>query len=447
MDKKSLRIEILKLSIPASLEIVFQMLLGLIDMVFVSKLGEVSLAGVSITNQIVSLILLIFGTIGVGGSILIAQYYGKGEKDKVSLLTGQMFVYGIMIGLITTAALLFYYTDILEAMGATEQVIDKAGAFFKISALSMPVSLLGTLTAAVLRSMGNTKTPLFANAIAIATNTALNYLFIFGFGPIPKLGVTGAGYATLISRIISASILIFYMFFVNDKAKFQIKHFFSLNKSTYAQIFKLSYPVTIGEAAWATGAFLYTVLFTRLGTDQLVSNQIIFSIEEIFIMFSFGFTVSGLTIVGHEIGKKNFDIMNKKANEIIKMGVIVALIFGTSLGVLSRFVHFIYPDVNDTAMGLVKTGLLIYAIIQPIKVTNFILGNGILKGGGDIKFIMFVDCFVVLAIGIPSAYFLGYVLEYGFYGVVAGKILEEITRFILMTFRYKSKKWYRFLAQ
>lgn len=447
MDKKTLRNDILKLSIPASLEIVFQMLLGLIDMIFVSRLSEVSLAGVSITNQVVTLILLIFGTIGIGGSILIAQYYGKGDKDKVSLLTGQLFIFGIVIGLIITAVILFYYNNILRTMGATEQVISQAGAFFKITAMSMPVSLICTLTVVVLRSMGNTKTPLVANAIAIVTNTILNYFLIFGIGPIPRLGVTGAGYATLISRIVSASILLFYMFFMNNKIKFHIKHFFTINKDAYVQILKLSYPVTIGETAWATGAFLYTVLFTKLGTDQLVSNQIIFSIEEIFIMFSFGFTVSGLTIIGHEIGAKNFEVINKKADEILKMGFVTSLIFGTSLGILSQFVQFIYPDVNQNVIGMVKAGLLVYAIIQPIKVSNFILGNGVLKGGGDIKYIMFVDCFVVLVIGIPSAFLLGYIFKIGFYGIVGGKIFEEIARFILMMSRYKSNKWYRYLAQ
>lgn len=447
MEKKDIYKEILHLSIPASLEVVFQILLGLIDMIFVGKLGTDALAGVSLTNQVVTLLLLVYGTIGVGASILISQYYGKADTESMSIYSGQAIIFGVFVGIISAIITMIFAQDLLQLMGAERSVVAAGTPFFRIIALSMPLSLLSIVIGAILRSIGNTKIPLAITSVSVLINTFLNYVFIFGIGGIiPAFGVIGSAYATLIAKLVSASLVFYYLFFVNKTIRFKIAHLFTVNKEKLLQVIQLTYPVALGELIWVIGTFIYLILFTRLGTNSLVASQIVLNIENLFIMFSFGISISALTLVAKEIGANNFSLMSSKANKILKVGLIASVIFGLLLFATSFCVHFFYPDISADANNLARWGLAFYAMFQPIKVLNMIMGNGILKAGGITKFVAIVDILVAFIIGLPAAYILGIHFGFGFQGIMFGRILEEISRLVIFMIRYKTPNWYRVLA-
>lgn len=446
MQTKEIRQEILRLSIPASLEVVFQLLLGVVDTIFVGQLGTYALAGVSLTNQIVALILFTFSTIGIGASILISQYYGKRDEKNISIISGQALIFGLFISLLITIVMIGFATNLLQVIGAEKQVIEQGVPFFMIVALSMPASLLGTVAGAILRSIGNTKTPMIITSISVVINTSLNYLLIFGFGVIPALGVIGSAYATLIARVIATMLMFYYLFFINKKIKFSIIHFFIFNRTKMFEMIKLICPLTLGAFIWVFGTFIYTLFFTRLGTNQLAASQIISNIENVFIMFSFGIGVSGLVLVAKEIGADNIKLMNKKANEILKIGLVFSGTCGLIMLATSYFIHTIYPDINADASHLAKWGLIFFALFQPIKVLNMIMGDGILQSGGLTKFVTTVDIGTIFIVGLPAAYILGIYLGLGFAGIIIGKILEEIFRLIVFMVRYKTPNWYRVLT-
>lgn len=437
--------KIIKLAIPASLEMIFQNLLGLIDIVFISALGDDAMAGVSLVNQIITLLLLVFGTLGVGGSILIAQYYGKKDKDSIVTIVGQLFLFGLSVSAITIILLTLFQQRILTGIGVTKEVMGFAEIYFRIVIISMPVAVFINLLTSVLRAVGNTRTSMLSNVTSLAVNTVLNYVLIFGIGSLKGFGIAGAAYATLISRCVGFIILTTYLLFFNKEFDMKIKAFIQFNKEKFLHMCKLSIPVTVGEGVWAAGSFLYTLLHTRIGTTALVANQMLFSVEEIFIMFSFGLSVAGLTVVGQEIGRKNYDLMHLKAKIILKTGFVSSVIFGILFFITSFFLSLIYSHVAEASIQLAVIAIHINALFQPIKVTNLILGNGILKGGGDTSCVMIIDT-IVVTIGVITAYILGYGFELGFLGVFFGKLIEEIIRFLFMMGRYKSDKWFKLLV-
>jgi putative MATE family efflux protein len=269
---------------------------------------------------------------------------------------------------------------------------------------------------------------------------------MFGLGVIPGFGVNGAAYATLISRIIAAIMIFYYLLRVNKKVHFQLRCLLVFSKTQMRKVISLTYPIAGGELIWATGTFLYTLLFTRLGTDQLVASQIVTNIESIFIMFSFGISVAGLTLVAKEIGAGNFDLMKQKANALLKIGLVSAAIFGLMLFIISYFIHDIYPAISPNANNLAKWGMIMFALFQPVKVSNMIMGNGILKSGGITRFVAIVDVVVAFCIGLPAAYLLAFHFGMGFKGVIIGRLCEEVFRIVIFTVRYRVPNWYRVLV-
>lgn len=449
---RAIRVEILQLSIPASLEVVFQMLLGVVDMLFVGRLGSYALAGVALTNQIVTLLLLIYGTIGIGASILISQYYGKGEHETVSVAAGQTLIFATLVGLLSLVVLLPFATLLLQLVGAEPRVVVLGAPFFRVIAFSMPLSLLCSVAGAILRSLGNTRIPFVITAITVVVNTLLNYVLIFGvnstsFGVLlPAFGVIGAAYATLLARAVGVVLIFYYLFFLHKIVVFKIAHIFALCVTRLWQVIKLSSTVALSAFIWTSGTFIYLVIFTRLGTDQLVASQIIATIENFFIMFSFGISVSGLTLVAQAIGAGEFQLMQQKTREILRLGLIAASIFGLLMLLTSWLLHLMYPDVTAQAHDLARWGLIFYAIFQPVKVTNMIMGAGILRGGGLTKFVAMVDILDAFIIGLPIAYLLGFHFHMGFQGVLIGRVCEEVSRVIIFIVRYRKPQWYRVLT-
>jgi putative MATE family efflux protein len=336
-----------------------------------------------------------------------------------------------------------YAYDILSFMGAKEDVILQGVVYLKILSVGIPVTLLVTIVVSVFRSIGNTKTPMIITFVSLIINTVLNYALIFGAAGLPQMGVRGSAYATMIAKILNLCLVISFLFIANKSDKFIIRRFPVLSIRNFTDMLKLSIPATISVTSWAIGSFTYAVLFSYLGTKEIVANEITLSIEDLFVMFSFGLGVSGLTIISQKIGANSINNMHKSAKAILKFGLILSLIYIFAFIVISFFIKDIYPDLSMNVLNFVMWSLILFAVLQPIKITNYLLDTGILKGGGDTVFTMCTDILVVFVIGIPSAYILGFVFKYGFYGVCIGRFSEEIVRFIFLFVRYRNKKWYK----
>lgn len=216
---------------------------------------------------------------------------------------------------------------------------------------------------------------------------------------------------------------------------------FKLEKDIISNILKISIPIFVGELAWAIGSFIYNTYYTKIGTFSIVASQITFSVEEIFIMFSFGFTVVGFSIVAQYIGKSDIEGAIENAKLILKCGRFSSIVFSVLLLFFTwLFVPMVYSDTSTSTIKIVQIALTINGFFQIIKIKNFILGNGVLKSGGRTKNVMIIDI-IATSFGVLLAFIYSFVLNWGFWGVLLGKISEEIIRYILMTVTFNRRSW------
>jgi Na+-driven multidrug efflux pump len=237
-------------------------------------------------------------------------------------------------------------------------------------------------------------------------------------------------------------LLLLYLFKKEKKLDFK-KYDFKFNFPILKKMIGLSSKVFVGEGIWVLGSFFYTYCCIQKGTSDLLMQQIIFGVEEIFIMASFGLTSCGMIMISHEIGKGQIKSMKEHAKLILKSGRIISIVSGFLLIIFSAFfIQYVYDNIDVEIIKNIKFVLYFNAIFMSIKVCSFILGNGILKGGGDLTSVMLYDI-LAMSFGIITAFMLSIIFNYGFYGAFIGKVLEEILRFILMYSRYKSEKYYK----
>ncbi|HYD98294.1 MAG TPA: MATE family efflux transporter [Alphaproteobacteria bacterium] len=445
------RRRILALALPASLEVGFQTLLGVVDLMMIGHLGQDAIAGVGLVNTMVFLLLLSLGTIGAGGSVLVAQWFGQGDARRVSQYSGQILLAGLVAGLAVGAGLASGGAELLMAVGADPAAAAAGAGYLRIVGGSFPLALLTLLTSEVLRATGDSRMPLLVMGATLALNTALNWLLIFGVGPFPALGAEGAAIATALARLIGLAALATYLFRGHlfgarppqpcrpaDALRFE--------RTRMAELAAIAWPVTVGESLWALGTFLYTVMYAKVGQAALAASQVSGTIEGFFIMTAFGLSIAGLALVGQDLGAGRREQAHETAARVLRIGLWLSLVVGVGMALFALAVPALYPTLGAEAEGLLVLGLLVMAPTLPVRIANMVFGNGILRGGGDARWVMMTDATVMFAVGVPVAWLFGIELGYGFFGVFAGRVAEEAARLVSLYGRWRSGRWARTLT-
>jgi putative MATE family efflux protein len=270
-------------------------------------------------------------------------------------------------------------------------------------------------------------------------------VLVFGLGPVPALGVAGAAYATVVAQVLRLGLLSWRLL-RNERTHIQPRHWVEPDRRMLGTLLRLTYPIVLTEALWAVGNFSYTLMAVRLGTTAVVATQMVIATEGILLMFSSGLAVAALTLVGQSLGAGALEEMKARARQVILMGAASSVLFGLGLAAVSPFLHRFYPNVSQEALSLAILGILLNAVFQPAKVMNMIMGNGVLRAGGDTRFILLADGITVYAVGVPLALVLAFPLGLGLPGVFIGRLAEELVRVLLFFARFRTPRWHHVLT-
>jgi putative MATE family efflux protein len=434
---------ILSVALPVSLEFVFQMSFNAIDQIIVGFLGAAALAGVGFSNSLASMAILLATAFGTGSGALIARAFGRKDMDAVSRTASIAQALACSLGVIVALPIAVFSRPLLISLGAHEDVAELGDGYFRLFLAALPLIILSTVTSAAFRSLNDAKTPMLITIGAVILNTLLAFVLVLGCGPFPRLGVIGAGLATLISQLLRCIVLL-CVFYRHHHDVHWVWPLPSVTvNSTLIQMIKLTAPIAASELSWGASGFIYTLVFIHIGTTSLAASQITMALENIFIVVSAGLGPAALVVVGQQLGTRSVTTAKKHANVVLLLGLATSIVLGLLFASLSLLVRTLYPNVGDEVLQLVFWAIIILAIIQPAKVLNGIFGNGLLATGGDTRYILLINFIGTYGVGLPLAIFLGLFARLGFYGVIIGKIADELIKLVCFLVRYRTPAWYR----
>jgi Na+-driven multidrug efflux pump len=414
-DRGTLK-RILSLALPVSLELFFQMSFNAIDQIIVGFLGAAALAGVGFSNSLASMVILLATAFGTGSGALIARAYGRKDIDAVSRTASVAQALACGFGVVLALPIAVFSRPLLISLGAHEDVAELANGYFRLFLAALPLIILSTVTSAAFRSLNDAKTPMPITIGAVILNTLFAFVLVLGCGPIPRLRIIGAGLATLISQALRCIFLLWIFY---------------------------RHHLDASELSWGASGFIYTLVFIHIGTTSLAASQITMALENIFIVLSSGLGPAALVVVGQELGTRSVTAAKKHANVVLRLGLAASIALGLLFASLSLLVRTLYPNVGDEVLQLVFWAIIILGAIQPAKVLNGIFGNGLLATGGDTRYILLINFIGTYGVGLPLAIFLGLFAQLGFYGVIIGKIADEIIKLVFFLVRYRTPAWYR----
>lgn len=433
----------LTLAIPIAIQTLLTSSLNMIDSMMVGQLGVKSIAAVGIGNKITTILVLVLQGFGTGAAIFASQYWGRKDLDgikRILFLTVQIMS---VFSLIFTASVLLFAEQFIHLFTADEKVMALSADYLRIIALSYLVTALTVGFSTVLRSMGEVKLPLYISILAIGLNTLFNYLLIFGNLGFPEMGVEGAALGTLIARIIQ-TILLFLL--ISRSLSLSFKTLTSreglFDRGLAKRYFAITIPSIANHAAWTLGETSYFWVYAQMGTDELAAVTLVDPLLFFFMALFIGLSDASQVMIGNNIGAGKEDLAFEDAKRFLYLTTILSIFAGIGIVLISPWFLSIY-NINETVAVFARGVLIVYAFLVLGKMLNMVNNIGVLRAGGDTKFVLYIDMLGVWFIGLPLALAGAFWLSLPIYAVFALANSHEYIRAFLGIRRTFSKRWIR----
>lgn len=430
--------ELTKLILPLIMEQFLAILVGMLDTVMISGVGEAAVSGVSLVDNINILVINIFAALATGGAVVAGHALGQKNRDQAGRSAWQMVLFLLYTSAITTIVLVGGHTVILRAVfGQVEEaVMDSAATYLIITGLSICPLALYNGCAALFRAMGDSRTTMYISLLMNLINLVGNAILIF----LCHMGVAGAAIATLVARTVAA-VLIFKLMLdekreVNFKGRLTLRMDFSLVK----KILYIGVPNGLENSLFQLGKILLLSLVSTFGTSAIAANAVCGTITNFNILpgMAIGMallSVSSVCIGAGEIGQVRYYTRKMMRLTWIAMSS-VSLIMIVGAPLFLKIYH-LTPETTTLALQVIR----FHAVMCMISwVPSFSLPNT-LRAAGDVVWTMVIAIVSMWTFRIITAYIFSYVFHLGLIGIWIAMTIDWTFRAVCYTLRYRGSKW------
>lgn len=439
---------LIRLALPLILQNLINNTLSLADTFMVGGLGEQELAAVTLGNNVFFAVMLISFGIQSGSSILISQYWGRGDVNTINRVMGLgLMISGVFMGTFCAFVMLFP-RFVMSLMTPDAALIELGIGYITIVAPAYLLNSLSMVYCSAQRSMENARIGLVVLLMSTIVNTSLNYVLIYGKLGFPMLGVKGAAVATVIARVVEFAVVVGYAL-RNTRFILNFKYLFKPGKVIFRDYVKYAMPVIVNEGLWGFGFMLYPIIVGNMPNAAITvtAYSIAMSIDRIMAALFFGTGTATAVLLGKRLGQgESGDEVYSYAKSLLIITGLVGLFAGVFLVISSTFVvkPFLFPLFNNMSpetMELAWLLLLISAGNMTFRSINFTVIVGILRGGGDVKAAAALDVLFMYCVGLPLAYIFALKLGVGVMMVTGAVLIEEFVKSFASVWRFRTRRW------
>ena len=429
-----------KIAVPVTLQSMLQASFSIVDQIMIGQLGETNISAVGLGSNFSLIFSVVIGAVGAVAGILIAQFMGAEDKKEAWCSFDVSLICGIMISALFLLAAGAFPLQILGLYTEDMNIINTGAVYFRIVAFSYIPMAVSNILSAWLRCREHATIPFLASFGAVAVNTGLNYLLIFGKFGFPRMEIKGAAIATLISQLFNLVFIVIGFVVCNrrdgDKPVLSLR----FKKITIRDYLVMIMPILVSEFLWSLGQNVESAVYGHLGTSNLAAYTLTGPIQGLIVGALSGLSAAAGVMIGKRLGRKEYDEAYAESKKIMYAGLAGSVVVASLLILLAGVYTGLYR-VDNSVKELGKILLIVFALYAPVKVENMILSGGIIRSGGNTKIIMVIDIVGTWCIGIPLCLLAAYVFRWGIVGVYALLTTEEIFRLAVALVIFRKRKW------
>ncbi len=408
----------------------------------VSSLGDTIYAGVAQSNGATALFSATVLGLAGGSSVLISQYWGKGDDGRIRRIFAIVTWFCLGIAVAFVLVIQVFPTGVLHLLVSDEAVLSAALPYFTIVCWSYLPFALSTALAVMLRSVEIVRMTLYVAVLSLVANIGLNYSLIFGKLGLPAMGVRGAALATVLARILELLVVWVYAFRVQKKFAIKWRDLLKGDRLLTGDYLRYGLPVGVVDAQWAIVGFCKAAIIGRLGEKMMAANNIAESLMQLGMIFTSSLAGGACVVIGKTVGAGEYGRTREYSKTIqlmfvmigVAMAAIVFLVrvpFSTLYGVSLEARELAAQMVALAAVSLVGT---------TYHASCFV---GINRGAGDSRFVMAVDMICGWLFVLPVTYLSAFVLKLPLPWIFAVLRIDQFFKWIIAFFRLRGSKWIR----
>ncbi len=441
LNRKQFLLYALKLAFPIMIQNLISTLVNSADTIMLGYVSQTAMAASSLANQYTFVLFCFYYGLGIGTSVLCAQYFGKGDKQTVERIIGLAARVAILISLLFFVFSFFTPEAIMKIFTDSPQTIKEGAAYLKVLSFSFVFMGFSQVFVSALRSVGKIVFPSALYVVSLLVNVLMNAAFIFGLFGLPRLGVVGVALGTVSARAVEV-ILCFVYSAAGKDIKFRLKNLFRRSSVLFKDFLKISAPSVVNDLMWGMAATTCTAILGHIGDDMVAANAVAVMVVNMGAIVCRGFSNATTIIVSQTLGENRMEDTKVYAKRILWLTVIVSLLGCCVILAIRPFMVQFYRD------KLTETAIYYLGIIM-IMTTWRLVGEGIntclicgcFRGGGDAKFGMVVDTVFMWGVSVPLMAIAAYVLKLPPVWVYFVMTLDEFEKMPVVFAHYFKFKW------
>ena len=343
--------KIILFSLPLAASSILQLLFNAADVVVVGRFaGSTALAAVGSNGALINLLVNLFVGMSLGANVVAARCFGAKDDVGVRNTVQTSVTLGLVSGVLLAFVGFFAARGLLELMSCPEDVIDLSTLYLRIYFIGMPMNMLYNFSSALLRSVGDTKRPLYCLAAAGIINVVLNLVFVIGF----HLSVAGVALATIISQTVSACLVTWILTREKGALHLDLRHL-GFHKGALLQILRIGLPAGLQSTVFSLSNVVIQSAINSFGSIIVAGNSAASNIEGFVYTAMNSFAQAAVTFTSQNVGARRYDNLDRVMRNCLLCAIVTGLVLGGGAALAGApLLHFYSTDEAVVAAGLAR---------------------------------------------------------------------------------------------
>ncbi len=397
---KSFYKQAVAIAVPISLQSMITIGVNLMDNIMVGSLGEIVLSGTSLANQFIGIYHICCMGIGMGASVLTARFWGMEDLEALKKTVTLMLRFCIGLAVLFMVPSVFLPAWLMRIYTPDDAVIAQGVLYYRWIWPCFILQGMSLTCTIVLRSVGQVRLPLYSSIGAFFVNIFCNYVFIFGKLGAPKMEIQGAALGTLIARAFEFAVICGYFFLKDEKIGYRIQNLWMRCRELTGEYIRVGVPVFVSDALLAFGSSAVAMIMGRIGREFVSANSITFVTQQLSTVMIQGVCQAGCIVTGHTLGRGDQKKAQEQAWTFLALGVCIGALASGIILLISETVIGCY-NITEQTQEIARQLMRAISIIVVFQATNSIMMKGVLRGGGDTRFLMVADILFLWLVSVP----------------------------------------------
>lgn len=424
--------------LPLMAENIFTQMFGLLNSAMISSSGTTALSAVSLVDTLNSFLLVFYSGIATGASVVVANYRGKGDPEKLHEASVQAVTTVTLFTIVTAVFVIVFHAPLLNLLfGAAEQdVMDKARLYMIGGALSLPIVGIPTAICGVLRGIGEGKIAMVYVMISSAIYVALNVLFL----TVLNWEIPGLICSVALSRILNLPTIAILKRRGDSHFRFQIRELFHINRSIFTSIFKIGMPCATEQLFFQAGRLVTQAIIVPMGTNAIVTYNISYSLMTISQVLGGPIHTSMYTIAGICMGHGRPQDIRELTRSYDWFGRLCYLVsLGLMLLGFQLLVDFYHAP--EEVVSTIFLCVMMTCIAQPLIHNNAFMLPSVFRAVGDGNYCTVASLMIMWVVRVFGGYVLGVWMSMGVVGIWIAMVLDWLARAVVFPIRFRGDRW------